>query len=213
MTKNIRLQAHETSDSSDASALGLMRRRGPLAVPELSQAMAVTATAVRQRLRRLMSEGLVERKLVRSGRGRPSHKYSLTEQGIRACGTNYEDLAAVLWKEVRAIKDPKVRRGLLGRIVGHLAADYGSKLAGETLAEKMRSLTELFSERDVPLVVDESGKLPVLTALACPYPDLAQQDRSVCAMERMLFSELVGEGLKLTGCRLDGASCCTFEAG
>jgi hypothetical protein len=30
-------------------------------------------------------------------------------------------------------------------------------------------------------------------------------------MERMLFSELVGDNLKLTNCRLDGGSCCTFE--
>ena len=27
---------------------------------------------------------------------------------------------------------------------------------------------------------------------ACPYPNLAESDRNVCAMEKMLFSELVG---------------------
>jgi predicted ArsR family transcriptional regulator len=52
----------------------------------------------------------------------------------------------------------------------------------------------------------------VLTAVACPYPELAEQDRGVCAMERMMFSEMVGERLKLTDCRLDGDACCRFVA-
>jgi len=59
--------------------------------------------------------------------------------------------------------------------------------------------------------VDHSGDLPLLRATACPYPDLAEQDRTVCSMERMMFSELVGENLRLSDCRLDGHSCCTFQ--
>ncbi len=68
------------------------------------------------------------------------------------------------------------------------------------------------SGQDLPFEIDESEELPVLTALACPYPDLAEQDRGVCAMEKMLLSNVLGEGLKLSSCRLDGANCCTFEA-
>ena len=30
-------------------------------------------------------------------------------------------------------------------------------------------------------------------------------------MERMLFSELVGQNVRLTECRLDGDACCRFE--
>jgi predicted ArsR family transcriptional regulator len=66
-------------------------------------------------------------------------------------------------------------------------------------------------ERDVLFDAAPSGELPVLTAMACPYPHLAEQDRSICAMERLLFSEVVGQPLRLAECRLDGANCCTFE--
>jgi DeoR family transcriptional regulator, suf operon transcriptional repressor len=68
------------------------------------------------------------------------------------------------------------------------------------------------SGRNLPFVLEESeNQLPVLTALACPYPDLAEQDRSVCAMESMLLSNVLGEGVRLSACRLDGANCCTFQ--
>ena len=75
----------------------------------------------------------------------------------------------------------------------------------------MRYLQELMKEREVPFDVDESGGLPVLTALACPYPELAKQDRSVCAMERMMIAEVLGESVKLSEYRLAGGSCCSFE--
>ena len=75
----------------------------------------------------------------------------------------------------------------------------------------MEALVRLFGERQVPLEVDTEGDLPILKALACPYTEIAEQDRSICAMERQLFSELVGEGLRLSECRLDGQTCCTFE--
>jgi DeoR family suf operon transcriptional repressor len=75
----------------------------------------------------------------------------------------------------------------------------------------MEAVSRIFADRDIPLEVDESASLPVLTAVACPYPDLAEHDRGICALERMMFSELIGTGLRLTDCRLDGDDCCRFE--
>jgi predicted ArsR family transcriptional regulator len=200
------------AESSDVGILDLLRKVGPLSVTELARAMQVTPTAVRQRLVRLMGRGLIDRQLARAGRGRPSHRYALTEKGRRQTGANFVDLALALWKEIRAIEDPEVRRGLLQRIAKTMAQMYGDQVSGSTAAERMRSISRIFSERDVPFSVDESGPLPVLTALACPYPELAEQDRGICALERMMFSELVGSGVRLADCRLDGQTCCRFEA-
>jgi hypothetical protein len=59
--------------------------------------------------------------------------------------------------------------------------------------------------------VQQGGSLPVLTTTACPYPDLAEQDRSICNVEQMLYSELLGAEVQLASCRLDGAECCSFH--
>ena len=174
--------------------------------------MQVTATAVRQRLARLMAGGLIQREAAKAARGRPSHRYSLTEKGVRNTGSNFADLAIALWKEVRQIKDPEVRSGLIQRLAQTMAAMYGGKVQGATTDERMDAVSRLLGERNVPFAVDRSGQLPVLTALACPYPELAEQDRGICSVEKILFSELLGEKVRLTECRLDGAStCCRFE--
>lgn len=202
-------------ETSDALVMDLLRRRPHLTVVGLAEATGVTATAVRQRLVRLMAQGLVQRHALRGGRGRPSHTYSLTPLARQTSGTNFADLASILWKELRAIRDPAVRRGLIERLAKALAEQYRDRVNGATAEERMHEVVELLAERKVPFAVDRSknpGGLPVLTALECPYPELAEQDRGICAMEKMLFAELVDPSLKLTQCRLDGHSCCQFEA-
>ncbi len=205
---------HDKNDKivpSDVTILDILRKAESLSVAQLTGTMKVTATAVRQRLSRLMAQGHVRRREARGDRGRPSHRYELTESGQRQTGANFADLAIALWEEIRSIEDAEVRQGLLQRIAHRAAASYSPRVTGDLLEEKMESICELFEEREVPFEVETSGQLPVLTALACPYPELAERDRSICAMERMMFSELVGENVRLTECRLDGGRCCTFE--
>lgn len=199
------------TETSDGQVLELLRQRGAMSVTEVAEASEVTATAVRQRLNRLMAQGLIAREVTREGRGRPSHRYSLTEKARRQVGTNFTDLAVVLWNEIRAIKDPAIQRGLLERLARSLAGMYANKMAGSTPEARMESLKDLFAERRIPINVNPAGPGPQLAILDCPYTDLAEQDRGVCAMEKMLFSELLQTDVKLSQCRLDGHSCCQFQ--
>lgn len=217
---------------SDVAILDLLRQQRSLSIAQLAELTGVTATAVRQRLTRLMGQGLISRVTDRAGRGRPSHRYALTTAGRRRTGANFGDLAVALWEEIRAIQDPDVRAGLIQRLSRRLADRYRGRVNGSTVAARMEAVAAIFNERRVPFVVETAGdaggaesgagkqaetkrtegsRLPVLTALACPYPDLAEQDRAICSLEKLLFTELLGEPVKLSRCRLDGDECCTFE--
>jgi predicted ArsR family transcriptional regulator len=199
------------SETSDGQLVDLLRQKETASIADIARATSVTATAVRQRLSRLMAQGLVAREIARAGRGRPGHRYSLTEAGRRQAGTNFSDLAVVLWDEIRQVKDDEVRRGLLERIAETMARMYREQIVGSTLSERMEALKALFAERRVPLELDHRGALPVLTVKECPYPELAEKDRGICAVERMLFAKLVEQPMRLSQCRLDGHDCCRFE--
>jgi predicted ArsR family transcriptional regulator len=205
------VQSKSAPEASDRTIVDFLRQRSGASIGELIAFTGVTATAVRQRLTRLMRQGWVERVAQSAGRGRPSHRYSLTEAGRRSGGNNYNALAQVLWEEIRGVPDASVRQGLLKRISERLSDVYREEVAGGTLRERMQSLAAVMTRQEVRFEVADSTKLPVLTAVACPFPDLAERDRSVCAMEKMMLSEVLGENLKLSACRLDGSSCCTFE--
>lgn len=206
--------------AGDRELLDHLRKVKSASISELCEWLGVTPPAVRQRLTRLLAEGLIDRRLERGGdgrtnsnrrRGRPSHRYWLTKKGERVAGDNYQDLATILWDEIRQVDDPHIRMGLLKRLAKRLAEAYAGDVKSGDLATRMQELTRLMAEREVPFVVDDSGDLPIITALACPYPDLAEHDRSVCAMERMMVSEVLGKTVKLSECRLDGGECCSFS--
>ena len=62
------------TESSDRALLDLIRRAGPLTVAELATSLGVTATAIRNRLTRLLGAGLVGAP-IRASRPRPPQAY------------------------------------------------------------------------------------------------------------------------------------------
>ena len=223
--------------SSDAAVIELLRVEKTLGIGELARRLGVTATAVRQRLERLMRAGLVGRATLSDSsesasglngkrttrmRGRPSHVYSLTEKGQRTGGDNFRDLALVLWNEIRSVREPAVRQGLLSRIGLAMADTYRDDVAGDTPQQRLESMAKILLDRRISCEVGPSsaageataaGGLSVLTSYACPYPELAEQDRGICAAERLMLQDLVGSAVQLSECRLDGAACCRFTVG
>ncbi|MCH7685525.1 MAG: MarR family transcriptional regulator, partial [Planctomycetes bacterium] len=176
--------------TADADLLNLLADSGPLVISDIRSYFEITRTAVSERLRRLMAEGLVDRKLLRGGRGRPSYRYSLSPKARKLAGNNFADLAAVLWQEVLDIEDSRRPQRFVRRIAGALKALYADAIHGTTLKARMESLRELLEKRRVRCDVDTRGGVPTFTLRDCPYLDLAEVDSTICQMETMLFSQL-----------------------
>jgi predicted ArsR family transcriptional regulator len=202
------------SESSDRPLLDLIRREGPLTVVDMAARLVVTPTAIRNRLSRLVESGLVERRAESVGRGRPRHTYTASAAAQKQLG-NYAELAVVLWDELMsAVEDRKLRRFLFGRITERMAALYRAQLNGDEWEGRLIQLGTILHDRGIEAEVTHSGvgALPVLKQHSCPYYALAEVDRAVCAMERKMFEKVVGHGLRLSQCRLDGHRSCDFEA-
>ena len=204
-----------TSETSDRTLLDLIRRYGPLTVTELANRLEVTATAVRNRLTRLVGSGLVERRAEHGGRGRPRHVYQASVEAHKRLGQNYADLAVVLWDEMmRTVEDRKLRRVLFSRITDRLAELYRAQVTGDEWQGRLVQLGTILHDRGIETEVayDDGPSMPVLKQHSCPYYELAEVDRAVCAMERKMFEKVLGRGLRLSQCRLDGHRSCDFEA-
>lgn len=204
------------SETSDRALLDLLRRRGPMTVAEMSASLGVTGTAVRNRLTRLLESGLVERRIeVNRSRGRPRHAYQASVEAQKRLGQNYADLAVVLWEEMMTtVADRKLRRLLFTRITERLAEMYRERVSGPGWEGRLVQLTTLLHDRGVEAEVarDDIGASPMLRQHSCPYYELAETDRAICALERKMFEKVLGRGLKLSQCRLDGDHSCDFRA-
>lgn len=173
--------------------------------------LGVTATAVRQRLGRLSEAGLVDRKSVSVGRGRPKHLYGLTPDGRRALGSNYQELADAMWSALSDVEDETVRSFLFQRLQDTLVSRYGGDAAGRgAIKERLTGLRDALQVHGFTVEVDESGPLPVLREHHCPYLDISEDDPQICELEQRVFERVLGTGVELTRCCRDGDACCEF---
>ncbi len=204
------------SESSDRALLDLLRRRGPMTVAEMSDQLGVTGTAVRNRLGRLLESGLIERRAEGEarGRGRPRHAYMASVEAQKRLGQNYADLAVALWGELMTtVEDRKLRRNLFARITERLADLYRREVSSPGWEGRLVQLTSLLHDRGVEAEVarDPAGASPILRQHSCPYYELAESDRNICALERKMFEKVLGLALRLSQCRLDGDHSCDFR--
>ena len=198
--------------AADLELLGLVARGSGASVDGLCESLGVTATAVRQRLSRLLAAGLLDRTAVREGRGRPRHAYSLTSAGRRSLGTNYSELAFVLWDELRSVEDERVRALLFAKVQDALVRRYGGETGrAGTLGERLGRLRAALVSHGFDVEVDDSGPLPVLRENHCPYHDLAEADADICELEQRVFERVLGTDVSLTRCCRDGDGCCEFS--
>ena len=224
----------ETSDlrSVDRQLLLALRMGEAVGIGELTDALGVTATAVRQRLERLLEQGLIEREKLVAGRGRPTFRYRLTSAGYQRTGANPAELVDAMWREIVALPDDAIRRRLLESVAGRLGQRFAEELNQPTKGEenlataiassadeeavafeqRVHKLSEVLKARQIDNEVSHDGELPVLDIGSCPYPSLTNvsDDRAMCRLEEKMFSEALGRPMHLSSCRLDGDTCCQF---
>ena len=201
-------------ESQDNQFLRQLHTLGPSTISQLCESLGITATAVRQRLSRLEAQSLLERKTVRSGRGRPHHTYEITVTGMKQLGENYEELATVFWQEILNIPDADIRANLIKKIQDTLVKRMGGVLqGGESLEERLEQLQHSLNARGFDSEIATDGDLPALRNTYCPHYELAHDDPSLCELEQAVFSQILGADIYLSQCCLKGDSCCEFEMG
>ncbi|MEM0926004.1 MAG: ArsR family transcriptional regulator [Planctomycetota bacterium] len=199
--------------SVDRELLSTMQSGDWFSVGDLTDALGVTATAVRQRVERLLERELIEREKIVAGRGRPTYHYRVTEAGRRESGADSTHLAEAMWRELTSIDDLALRERLLASVAKRLGQEYAARLDPDApLADRMKVLSQMLGERRVASDVVSDGNLPILDINACPYPTLADGsiDHSMCRLEEKVLSEALGKDIQLSQCRLDGDACCQF---
>lgn len=183
-----------------------------MTVAELIDHLGVTATAVRQRIERMLESGLIDREKVSSGRGRPTYSYMLSDEGRRQAAADAGPLTEAMWRSIMSLPDAETRKWLLGQVAQRLGSQYGSQIEDGSLLQRMEDMTRLLGQKRVLAEVSSDGELPVIDVCACPYPDLTDDDsrREMCQLEEEMLSEALGQPIHLSRCQLDGHDCCQF---
>lgn len=198
------------SPSTAGQILEYLLRNGPSSIKDLEQALAVTATAVRQQLASLTAEGLIVSVQERRGVGRPRNVYKLTERSHSLFACYCDELALSLIGEVLETEGTDKLRYLLSRVGNKLAVQYGRQLRSEAVGDRVRELSALLDRRGIRADFEHNGDVIILHEYNCPYHDLASVHRDVCEMERDAFAQALGAEVVLGNCIQDGHHSCQF---
>lgn len=201
-----------SGDERDREILEYLHRVSCADVQSLCDLLGVTRTAIRQRISRLESDGVIVSETIGHGRGRPRLIYRLTAEGLHALGENYRELAVVLWETVSGFEDDGVRAELVRRVRDSLARRIRSTMReGESLGDRIDSLARQMKTSGFNVESDRSGGLTILRETSCPFPMLAEVNDSICEVEREVLQQVIGAPVEFRSRCREGGGCCEFQ--
>jgi predicted ArsR family transcriptional regulator len=191
----------------------ILKRRGPAALADLEASLHLARETLRDHLKSLAAQGLVERAgSRRDGPGRPQVLYRLSLAGEaifpRREGEVLGELATFLieagqrelLEQFFAARADGKRERLLGRVAG---------LAGsERLAEVAQILSEEGFLAEIETTTQEQ---PVLRLCHCPLRHLVDVTHLPCRAELELVRELLGSDLERTAFMPHGDASCSYQ--
>ncbi len=172
--------------------------------------MEVTATAVRQRLVRLLAKTPIQREATRHGRGRPETPLLADREGGGPDGLELHRLAVTLWQEIRASRGPETASETLPRSPGPWQPAMPTD-PGRDRPERMRSLAELLDPAANPRLGGAAQRRADPDGPCLPLPQVGRAGPEHLRMERMMFSELLGENVGADPVPPRGGTECRFQ--
>jgi predicted ArsR family transcriptional regulator len=213
----------QAGSATPKAILFALRRDGPLSPDDLVGRLGISRTAVLQQLRGLTSNGLVERRAVRHGVGRPRHLYEVTSAAQAAFPSSYDRLAEGLLQAIgsvggRTMLDEvfRARRTLLTTSARQRLAAEG--LADAPLAERVALLARIQDElgylasTEIERAPDGSPTGVVrLRECNCAIHAIATEHPDACRCEISWFRDVLEARVVRETHIAAGARSCTYR--
>ena len=191
--------------------LDLLKRRGEATVEQLASETGLVPMTVRTHLGVLEKDQLIKSEERRVKIGRPHFVYSLTEDSVRYFPQSYDLLANRLIDAVVAIDGANCTDRLASQIGEAWARERGDAVAGLSLAERVRKVTQLRCEEGALAELSEVDGGYLIRQNHCPALACAKKHPEVvCAAEAIYLNKLIGVPVERREWVLDGGSCCSF---
>ncbi|HEY9682498.1 MAG TPA: metalloregulator ArsR/SmtB family transcription factor [Oculatellaceae cyanobacterium] len=202
---------NEVPEKTQEALLLYLKRGGELTVGELVEVLGVTAMAVRRHLASLQKDGLVESRLERKSRGRPTYKYKLTGKSESLFPSGFQNLAADLLDLVFEQSGHKGVMDLLSKRNSRLAERLKSRVENKSLQKRVEEVSKIFSENGY--MTDwkqlDDGNF-IIFQHHCSVHDLANTYRQLCVLEPRLMEDLLGVKISRTKYMLKDDPVCAY---
>ncbi len=183
----------ENPENTHQAVLFYLKRANEMTVADLCEVLGVTSMAVRRHLSGLQKDGLVECRLVKQSRGRPTYKYRLTAKAESLFPSALNNFAYEILDAVYEAKGHKGVLELLELRDEALCRKLLPALEKLPLPERIKETVRIFSENGY---MTDYKELPdgnfFIYQQHCAVHNLATQYKQICVLESRLLEKLVG---------------------
>ncbi|MFA4918938.1 MAG: metalloregulator ArsR/SmtB family transcription factor [Thermodesulfovibrionales bacterium] len=189
----------------------LLKKRGPMAIDNLSIELGITSMGIRQHLLSLERRGLIEYLTKRQGIGRPAFLYKLTEKADELFPKEYDKFILNLFRDIEKNegrdKIDEIFKWRKNRIIKEVRETLANK---KTLQDRMYGLKDILEAEGYFAELTDMNNHFTLKLYNCPIFKLASEFKEVCRHDLQMFRELIGKELAREECIVDGDISCTY---
>ena len=186
-------QLGDNPERTQEAVLMYIKRMGEVTIADLCKELSITSMAVRRHIAGLQKDGLVESRIVRQSRGRPTYHYKLTGKAEGLFPTGFQNLAVDLLDVVFEQSGHQGVMDLLSRRNEKMAERFQVRVANKDIKGRVAEVAKIFSENGY---MTEWETLPdgnfIIFQRHCAVHDLALQYRQLCVLEPQLMENLLG---------------------
>lgn len=194
--------------------LMLMKQQGTISLDDAEAATGLTRTTLREHLGQLERDGLVERSTWRQGRGRPSHRYTLTADGERLFPSRDNVLLGRLLEFLQQEGEEALIQTFFERFWAERLQDVQyrlSKLDPGDQKGQLAVLEQLLREQGFMPEIRQDEEGLVIRECNCPFPEAVKRTRLPCRLEAEFFEQLFDKRIGRVTYIPDGSPACTYE--
>jgi len=188
-----------------------LKRHGEATAEELSVALDISSSAVRQHLSALRSAGFVEARQQRGHTGRPADRYHATDL-TESLFTATSSLSLELLEHIEE-EDPELVSRVFERRRRRLVKEAEDELDGKPIGERVATLTRLLGSQGYLAYSEAPDNNHYRINLhSCALWAVANRYKQACIAELDFICDLIPDAtVERVANKTDGAHTCTYE--
>ena len=201
---------------SKKELVDLIKRKGAVSIDEAVEQIELAKTTLREHLLQLERDGYVQRDYIRSGPGRPSLQYQLTQKGNSLFPSSESALIREMIRYLKAKEDDET--------VERFFQDFWNKrfekaqgrmedVPEDDLELRVEALTHMLEEEGFmpEFDLDEEEETLTVKECNCPFSEVVKETQLPCKLEAMFYKKLFSEQAERTTHIASGDHACTYD--
>jgi predicted ArsR family transcriptional regulator len=200
---------------SKRQILDLLKRNGLLSIDDVTDDLGLAKTTLREHLLQLERDGYIERNYDRSGPGRPSLQYKLTDRGHSIYPSGESRLMRDLLAFLKRRGDESVIEEFFHEYWQKRTEKADQLICGQNPGDrnaKLESLKNMLTEEGFmpEYEVDEENNTIEFRECNCPFREVVKETRLPCQLEAEFYQNIFNGDAERTSYIADGDYSCSY---